>query len=154
MKLAEALVHRADCQTLIQSLAERIKLLTIVVEGELPVESPEQLLEELDLAIDRLEDLVAKINRTNARTEVRDGLTITDLISRRDACKKRHLTLMEIASAAMPNKRDRIGRIEKVVVKTTISVPELRLKIAQAAKSYRDVDQEIQRLNWQVDIIE
>ena len=78
MKIAEALDQRADCQTLIQSLAERIKLLVLLVEGETPVESPDQLIEELDRAIDRQEELVAKINRTNARTGVRPGVTITD----------------------------------------------------------------------------
>jgi DNA repair exonuclease SbcCD ATPase subunit len=154
MKIAEALVQRADCQTLIQSLAERIKLLVLLVEGETPVESPDQLIEELDRAIDRLEELVAKINRTNARTEVRPGVTITDLIAHRDSCKKRHLTLTEIAAAAMPAKRDRMGRIEKAIVKAAISVPELRVKISEASKAYRAVDAEIQQLNWQVDIIE
>ena len=79
MKIAEAFVQWADCQTLIQSLAERIKLLVLLVEGETPVESPDQLIEELDRAIDRLEELVAKINRTKARIGVRPCVTITDL---------------------------------------------------------------------------
>ena len=67
---------------------------------------------------------MAKIYRTNAQTEVRSAVTITDLIALRDACEKRHLTLMEIARAAMSTKKDRIGRIEKVVVRATISVSE------------------------------
>jgi len=47
-----------------------------------------------------------------------------------------------------------MGRIEKVIVKATISAPELRAKITEASKAYREVDAPIQQLNWQIDIIE
>ncbi|MBQ2323970.1 MAG: DIP1984 family protein, partial [Oscillospiraceae bacterium] len=86
MKLAEALQERADLNRKIAQLRERLENNAIVQEGEKTPEDPAQLLVELDASIRRLEELMARINKTNTRTL--DGeKSITDLIARKDALR-------------------------------------------------------------------
>jgi cell fate (sporulation/competence/biofilm development) regulator YmcA (YheA/YmcA/DUF963 family) len=47
MKLAEALLLRADVQKKLESLRERISKNTVVQEGEKPSEDPNELLERV-----------------------------------------------------------------------------------------------------------
>lgn len=53
MKLAEALVLRADLQKRIAQLRERLRQSALVQEGEQPPENPEQLLIELDQVLNQ-----------------------------------------------------------------------------------------------------
>lgn len=47
MKLAEALIQRADIQKRIASLKDRITRMAQVQEGDEPVEAPEKLIEKV-----------------------------------------------------------------------------------------------------------
>ena len=53
-------------------------------EGEDPPEDAAALIREADGVLDELEDLIRRINRTNARTVMEGGGTLTDAIARRD----------------------------------------------------------------------
>ncbi|MBR5882837.1 MAG: DIP1984 family protein, partial [Mailhella sp.] len=68
MKLAEALKERADIQTRMAQLRLRLSLNARVQEGEKPSEDPEELIRELDALVSRLEELITRINLTNAET--------------------------------------------------------------------------------------
>ena len=48
MKLAEALILRADCQKRLQKIKERLIRSSKVQEGEEPPEQPQGLIEELN----------------------------------------------------------------------------------------------------------
>ena len=86
MKLANALSERADVQKRLQQLAVRMNNNAKVQEGQKPAEDPNALLKELDALCSRQETLVAAINLTNSRTEA-DGVTMTEMLARRDALK-------------------------------------------------------------------
>ena len=83
MKLANALSQRAELQTCIRQLEERLNNNAQVQEGEEPAEDPMELLRELDEDYAQLEALIARINRTNSATLV-DGVPLSDLLARRD----------------------------------------------------------------------
>ncbi len=51
MKLAEALILRADAQKRIQQLRERLNRSAKTQEGELPPEDPQELLAELERVV-------------------------------------------------------------------------------------------------------
>ena len=70
MKLATALSERADLQRRISELGTRLNNNAKVQEGEKPSEDPKALLKELDECLIRLEELVARINRTNVRKKI------------------------------------------------------------------------------------
>ena len=68
MKLAEALILRADCQKRIAQLKSRLLTNAKVQEGDAPAETPQDLIVELERAASELLDLIRRINRTNSAT--------------------------------------------------------------------------------------
>lgn len=72
MLLAEALKERADLQTLVARLHERLDANARVQEGEKPTEDPRELLTKLDEALARLEYLMVHIKQ-NQRGEQGGG---------------------------------------------------------------------------------
>ena len=81
MKLAEALSERSDIRSRISQLENRLDMNARVQEGEQPSEDPEALLAELNGLTDRLEELITRINLTNAAT-ICDGEPLTALLAR------------------------------------------------------------------------
>ena len=151
MKLANALSERADVQKRLQQLAVRMNNNAKVQEGQKPAEDPAALLKELDALCARMEKLVAAINLTNSRT-VADGLTLTELLSRRDALKQRMSILRSFLDTAS-SKIDRYSRSE-IVIESTVSVAKLQKQVDALSKELRELDEKIQELNWTTDLIE
>ena len=83
MKLAEALINRADLQRRMNALEIRLNNNARVQEGEVPAEDPMLLLSELMEVTQQLEDLVTRINLTNSQTLDGDD-TLTGLLAQRD----------------------------------------------------------------------
>ena len=151
MKLANALSERADLQKRLQQLAVRMNNNAKVQEGQKPAEDPAALLKELDALCARMEKLVAAINLTNSRT-VSDGVSLTELLSRRDALKQRMSILRSFLDTAS-SKIDRYSRSE-IVIESTVSVAKLQKQVDQLSKELRELDEKIQELNWTTDLIE
>ena len=126
MKLANALSERADLQKRLQQLAVRMNNNAKVQEGQKPAEDPAALLKELDALCARMEKLVAAINLTNSRT-VSDGVSLTELLSRRDALKQRMSILRSFLDTAS-SKIDRYSRSE-IVIESTVSVAKLQKQV-------------------------
>ena len=84
MSLAEALQLRADIKTRIAQLHSRLNDNAKVQEGETPAEDPLRLIELLNAECSAYEELVRRINLTNAQT-LSEGKTLTALLARRDA---------------------------------------------------------------------
>ncbi len=86
MKLAEALLLRADLQKRIEQIESRLLRNAKVQEGETPAEDPQALLAELSDLVRQLETLMRRINETNAAlTDA--GETMTALLARRDCLR-------------------------------------------------------------------
>ena len=78
MKLAEALQERADLNKKISDLQGRLNQNSLVQEGEIPNEDPNVLMQELEAAIARLQQLIKDINLTNCATIVEGALFNTN----------------------------------------------------------------------------
>ena len=107
MKLANALSQRAELQTCIRQLEERLNNNAQVQEGEESAEDPMELLRELDEDYAQLEALIARINRTNSVTLV-DGVPLSDLLARRD-CKSRWIGMPRHSGSWMRPSRRKTG---------------------------------------------
>ena len=83
MKIAEALILRADIQKRIAQLKTRLNNNAKVQEHEEPTENPELLLIELNSLISQLNDLIIKINKTNTLSKI-DGISLVELIAKKD----------------------------------------------------------------------
>ena len=150
MKLAEALIERADIQKRLDQLEERLHANALVQEGEIPAEDPKSLLAELDNLTDSLEELITRINLTNASVVV-DGQTITALIAKRDCLKKKlNLTRRFLSTASQTAMR---SRGSEIILRSTVVVRDLQKEVDALSKELREVDTAIQAANWSTDLL-
>ena len=149
MKLATALSERADLQRRISELGVRLNNNAKIQEGEKPAEDPKALLTELDECLVRLEELIARINRTNNETKSGD-LTISDLIARRDVLKERIRIMRDFLDASS----EKISRYSKTEIKvlSTVKVSELQKQVDTYSRQLRETDELIQGLNWTTEL--
>ena len=136
MKLAQALQERSDLQTRMRQLEERLRQNATVQEGE--------------ACAARLEELIARINRTNSETRTEQG-TITQLLARRDVLKLRtsmyHNFLMSASCLAQRATRSEI----KII--STVPVAEYRKKADGLSRELRELDGAIQQANWTTELL-
>ena len=152
MKLAEALILRADHQRRIEQLKQRLLRNARVQEGERPAEEPSELMTELNRTTDDLVQLIQRINRTNASTDLEAGTTIADAIAARDSFRLRHAIHRELANTATVT-QDRHTKSE-VKFKSSVNVAELQKQADEFAKQHRELDAKIQEANWKTDLLE
>lgn len=152
MRLAEALIQRADNQKRIEQLRGRIVQNAKVQEGSVPAEDPNALLVELERVAADLQDLIQRINRTNAATELAKGQTIADAIAERDVLRLRHGVYTAAAAAGIIT-QDRYSKSE-IRFESALDVAELQQKADELAQAYRELDTRIQEANWQTSLVE
>ena len=151
MKLAEALILRADIQKRIEQLKSRLAYNAKVQEGEKPSEEPKALLAELDTLTGELERLIVRINLTNCTAKA-DGKSRTELIAKRDALTLKAGALRTFAQVAA-QKIDTYSRSE-IKILSTVDVAALQKQVDELARQIRQLDTMLQGANWQTDLIE
>ena len=151
MKLAEALSIRKDLQKRIQQLGQRIQNNVKVQEGDAPSEEPSELMKELDACLTQLEDLIWRINATNMKTTNAEGTTLTQLMARKDVLTMRVSNLRSIFDTASAG-QDRYSRSEIKTV-TVVNVKAIGKKVDECSAQLRQLDMEIQALNFQTELV-
>lgn len=151
MKLAEALIQRADLQKRVEALRHRIMMNATYQEGEEPSEIAAELLQDCLRSVDDLEKLVTAINLSNATATGADGRTMTALLAARESLRTRHSVLVQAADAAGLSLRNRQLRSELRQV-SALPVADLRAQADTVAAQLRDLDVVIQSGNWEVDL--
>lgn len=146
MKIAEALLLRADLDAKIQSLKSRIVKYSVVQEGNQPSEDPDKLLKKVDGVIEERRSLLLKINSANARGKTGDGRAILDVLSERDALMLRHHI---IKSAIESTNRDpsRYGLAE-IRWLAVLDVEKLQKQADDLSKRIRELNAILQQANW------
>ena len=98
--------------------------------------------------------MVQRINKTNCLTQLDVGYTITDLIAKKDALKLKINIMHKLCDAATIS-FDRYSRYSRSEIKqkSSISVPEMRKKINELSKEYRELDTYLQGINWSTELI-
>jgi len=151
MKLANALSQRSELQTRVRQLETRLNNNALVQEGEQPAEDPMELLKELEEDYVRLEDLIARINRTNSSTKTESGSTLSDLLARRDCLKGRLSALrgfLDNASATV-----RRHSVSEIKIKSTVNVRQLQKQVDGLSKELRELEEAIQEKNWTTELL-
>ena len=142
MKLAEGLLLRADLMKKIEHLQNRIRPVLIVSDDKLPQEDPEKLLAQLRKAIQDLESLVIRINKTNNETKVEGEGLLMEALAKRDSLKMLSERLRSIRQAAQINNSGDNN------LKTTINIKKLQSEMDQTGRAFREIDSKIQEINW------
>lgn len=149
MKLAEALLLRADLQKRIEQIESRLLRNAKVQEGETPAEDPQALLAELSDLVRQLETLMRRINETNAAlTDA--GETMTVLLARRDCLRLYVQALRRFCAEASETVMR--GTRSEVVVRSAVDVRRLQKTIDDTSKELRELDLRIQGLNWTAEL--
>ena len=151
MKLAEALILRADLQKRIDQLRVRLNNNAKVQENDEPSEKPEDLLNELDSNINQLKILIKQINKTNCVT-VSNGQTLADLIAERDTLTLKSNILRGFLNIA--GQKVNLYSTTEIKIMSTVDVPALKKELDLLSKKIRETDTELQQANWLTELIE
>ena len=151
MKIAEALILRADIQKRIAQLKVRLNNNAKVQENEEPAEDPEFLLAELENLISQLNDLIVKINRTNTLSKV-DGISLVELIAKKDTLSQKAGILREFIEIA--SQKVNLYSTTEIKVFSTVNVSELQKRLDKLSKEIRETDTKLQQANWTIDLVE
>ncbi len=147
MKLAEALMERADMQNKLNVLNDRILSNLKVQEGQELIEDPNELIKEYEKVNNALINLIQKINKTNSKTIIKEyDCTIADALAKKDMLLKLKSTYDEIVSEATAY-QTRISRSEIKYI-NVVDVKNINKLSDKVGKEYRLLDVKIQELNW------
>lgn len=142
MKLAEGLLLRADLMKKIEHLQNRIRPVLIVSDDKLPQEDPNKLLAQLRKAVQDLEEVIVRINKTNNETPVEGEGSLMEALAKRDSLKMLSEKLRTIRYAAQVNNSGDSN------LKTTIDIKKLQIEMDQTGRAFREIDSKIQEINW------
>ena len=152
MKLAEALIERAELQKINGQIIGRIKNNIKVQQGDQPAESPDELIKLYEANMQRFQWLVERICHTNSKTAFDGNMTVTDAIARRDCLGAKIRAYREFYEAATI-KQERYNQNEIKFVRC-IDAKKLQDTIDALCKEYREIDTKLQGLNWLTDLVE
>lgn len=150
MKLAEALLLRTEYQQKVESLQRRILSNIKIQEGENPTENPDELLKEILLVNEQLADIIVRINKTNNNACISNGKTLAEGLVERDMIMKKRSILSSIVDEA--NQKDYRLSHSEVKMHVSVDIAEIQKMIDKLSKQYRQLDTEIQSVNWTTDI--
>jgi hypothetical protein len=157
MKLAEALLLRADRNRTLEQLKQRIAVSARYQEGENPPEDARDLVGVASGVLDELEVLIRNINRTNSGTVMTDGRTVTDALAERDVLRLRYSMLKASADAASGTSQQagfmRTTRSELKYLRA-LDVRDLRQQASDVARRARELDARVQQVNWTTELQE
>ena len=129
MKLAEALIERAELQKKNAQLYQRIERNALVQEGDAPAEEPAELMAEYEGNMERLLLLIRRINATNSVAPYRG--------------------IYEAAAI----RQDRYSQKEVKFVRC-VDVKAVQDTINRLSKEYRETDTKLQAINWTTDLVD
>ena len=149
MKLAEALLLRSEYQKKIESLKQRMLVNVKIQENDDPFEDPKDLLDEIFKVEDQLYMIVKKINHKNMEIKMPNGESLADAIANRNMILKKINMLKSIPERV--NERDYGVMQTGIRMHITISIAEIHKLIDSLSKDYRELDTQIQIINWTSD---
>jgi len=152
MKLADALLLRADMNKKIASLTERIKGNCLVQDGDLPGEDPQKLMPEAFRIMQEQESLVCRINRTNMAVKLSGGGTMMGAIAQRDRLNGQH-ALLKAAAAACRVENNYYSNSE-IKWKPVLKVDALEKQADDLSKKIRELNSAIQEANWSNELLD
>lgn len=148
MKLAEGLLLRSDLIKKIDHLQNRIRPVLVVSNDRVPQEDPNKLLAQLRNAIQELESLVIRINKTNNETHIEGEGLLMEALAKRDSLKMLSEKLRNVRYAAQ------IDNSGEANLNTTIDIKKLQIEMDQTGRAFRELDSKIQEVNWLTELKE
>ena len=136
MKLAEALINRADLKARISQISNRMTENALVQEGDEPDEDMRELQIQYDSLMDKLEHIIVCINKTNNETMLDADATLAAAIAKRDCIKAKIVACRALrdAAAKKPSRFERYERNPDVKYVRTVEVSALQKDIDELSR--------------------
>lgn len=150
MKLAEALIERADLKARISQVVSRMEDNALIQEGDKPAEDVSELANMYESMMGELETLIIRINKTNAETLVLN-MSLADAIAKRDCLKSKISAYRSVKESSL-TKHDRYSTSEIKYVRTT-DISKLQRMVDDYSRQYRELDTKIQERNWTAELL-
>ena len=150
MKLAEALLIRADQKKKILSLRERIAQNALAQEGDAPREDVAKLIAECFAVIAEQQALVLKIDAANAAAKLPDGRPLTEVLAARDVLMQQH-GILKNAVEATHKEADRYSMREIKWV-PQIDVAATQKQMEDLSRKIRELNVQVQETNWRTEL--
>lgn len=150
MKLAEALLLRADLKKQLASLRERIARNALVQEGEAPKELVQDLLGQAHAVLKAQQQLVRCIHKANETSQLSDGRYLADVLGQRDMLVEHH-ALLSATIAASHRDVDRYSQREIKWV-PQIDVAGMQKQLDDLSRSIRETNAVVQAANWHIEV--
>src|SRR5438477_2421027 len=138
MKLAEALIVRADLKKRTEQLRGRLTRNAKVQEGDKPAEDPKDLLAEFDRVIAEMESLIRRINWTNANTIFDGDQRISDAIAMRDTFDHRIRITRAVIDEA--TERERFFTRSEIKSVPTVDAAAMQRELDDLSQRRRNLD--------------
>jgi hypothetical protein len=155
MKLAEALLLRADRNRTLEQLKQRIQVSARYQEGEEPPEDARELVSMASTVLTELESLIRDINRTNSSTVMADGRTLTDALAERDVLRLRY-SVLRVSADAASGAQQQVGFMRatrsELKLMSNLDVRGLRQQASDVARRVRELDARVQEINWTTEL--
>ena len=151
MKLAQALILRADTQKRLEQLKGRLLDNAKMQENERPSEDPKLLLKELDRLSDELFRLILAINLTNSSAKF-ENVSLTEMIAKKDTLSQKASVLRDFAKSA--SQKVDLYSNSQIKILSSVDVAMLQKQMDELCKEIRELDMKLQEANWQVDLVE
>ena len=150
MKLAEALLIRADQKKKILSLRERIAQNALAQEGDAPREDVAEMIAECFAVIAEQQALVLKIDAANAAAKLPDGRPLTEVLAARDVLMQQH-GILKSAVEATHKEADRYSMREIKWV-PQIDVAATQKQMEDLSRKIRELNVQVQETNWRTEL--
>ena len=150
MKLAEALLIRADQKKKILSLRERIAQNALAQEGDAPREDVATRITECCAVVAEQQALVLKIDAANAAARLPDGRPLTAVLAERDTLMQQH-GILKNAVEATHKEADRYSMREIKWV-PQIDVAATQKQMEDYSRKIRELNVLVQETNWRVEL--
>ena len=109
-------------------------------------------LAQLEALALEFKSLIKRINKANLATEFAPGISLTDALAERDVLAMRRNVYQELVTTAS-TRENHYGQSE-IRYKATVDVAQMQKQVDALAKEYRELDMQIQAINWQTELSE
>lgn len=150
MKIAEALMERAALKTDLEELKNRMLKNVKIQDGDTIQEDVYTLMDEYIEKQAQLSELITKINQSNIKTINKSGESLANMLALRDNYKSivKTYKLLYDEAAITPNRYSR----NEIKFISTVDIDKIQAKINEYSGKYRNLDTQIQELNWTVNL--
>lgn len=155
MKIAQALMRRADLKTRMQQVNARMVANATHQEDQKPAESASSLFVELLDVIKQYHNLVAAINTANANTtvEIKDvgQMTLNEALCGRASLKTRAVYINALVEATLRATQRHYDR-DDIKTVSVLDIQKLRKEADVTNAQFRAFNEAIEARNWEVEI--